>query len=182
MERLPPEIRVEEGPDGVLRYTLPRRPTSIFGLIPLIIGVGLIGAGGVSARLVPPGEVLFFAVFVVAFPLFGSVAVLAGLMGLLGWVEIVIQDGRLRFSDRLFGLGWWRSREAAKVRVDVVRTPVQNEDGPVTSGAWADFSELVAYGPGPREARMATSYDIKLLRPLAADLNRRLERYRSPMQ
>ena len=162
--------------DGVVRYTLPRRSLGLFGAIPLIVGTCVLGAGLYTWSFEPPAEGLWLAMFGVAFPLCGSVAVVVGLDWILGRAVFELSPEFLRASARVFGLGWWRSFPLkAEIHVEAGRIVVERGDPRSPIG---DLSLI----DGPARRRLTTNYELRLLRPFAAELNRRLAAYRSPMQ
>lgn len=146
-----------------------------FGAIPLIVGVVVAGMSlAIDASRVK--ELYFYLIFLVAFRVLGTIAILIGLHWVLGYTAIELHGDRLRVAAKVFGIGWWRSRPVRQItRVEAVRTPGEHNGQPATSGVLATLAKLEACGEGRRRFLLASSYDLRILSPLAADLNRRLK-------
>jgi len=114
---------------------------------------------------------------IMAFRVCGSIAVLAGIHLVLGYTVIELRMGRLRVASKVCGIGWWRSRPVNQIKsVEAVRTPGEVNGQPATSGFLATLAKLEACGQGRKRFLLASAYDLRILAPLALDLNRRLNR------
>jgi len=145
--------------------------------------MGLLGALFFAGIVFSGVDPLNFVIAVVLFPALGVLMIPGGVIGNLGNSVVELGRDRLRASVRVFGLGWWRSRRLDEVsRILAVRSFDLNGVYPVDSVPSSTASELVAVGPGEDSFCLAEGYVLRLTRPLAAELDRRLAAYRSPMQ
>lgn len=169
-ETLPADIEVEEGNDRVV-YRLPRRSLGSFPWIVLSLGVGALVIGPAIPLIWRTRE--GFMVGSSLLPI-GLTLVPFALELLLGRTVVELSRERLRTSSRVVGWGPWPS-VAADPGLQIL---VNDNQGRLKPG----LGFLATRLPGrAQRLQLARLHELRLLEPLAADLQRRLAQ-RSPMQ
>jgi hypothetical protein len=178
MDRLPPEIEVEDQWPESLCYRLPRRAlASGFWIALVLLASGLLAlawlvcaVGGILLRWkLPIPELLLFPGFAVGFATSGGLTpIWWGLSILFGRREVEIRGDRLRSSECVGFLRWgksWPARNIVSLRTTSL-FPLQ-EPAPARPSSW---NALVLFNNTGQRHTLAWGYSQQLLEPLAAAL------------